>query len=111
MSIDDAARLHLHRIRESVLGPEGASTLMSHLPPVTWHHVATKDDLAVLETRLRAEISVSASGLRTEMADLRTEMAIMRSDPAGSITRQTRWMLAVALTRGSVLVATARLLP
>ena len=74
MSTNDKARLELHRRLDSVLGAEEASTLMSHLPPVTWDQVATKDDLRALETNLRAEISVSASGLWAEMANLRTEI-------------------------------------
>jgi len=105
MSTNDKARLELHRRLDSVLGAEEASTLMSHLPPVTWDQVATKEDLRALEANLRAEISVSASGLRTEMADLRTEvrtelagvrteMAHLRTDLrteiSDAITRQTR---------------------
>jgi hypothetical protein len=110
---------------------------MSHLPPVTWNEVATKDDLRGLEERLRADfssaISVSEAGLRTEMADLRTEvrtemadlrtemrtgmadlrteMAKLRGDILEGMSRQTRWMFAAAMTWGSVLIATARLLP
>ena len=140
MSTNDKARLELHRRLDSVLGAEEASTLMSHLPPVTWDQVATKEDLRALEANLRAEISVSASGLRTEMADLRTEMAHLRTDlrtelagvrsemadlrtgvhtgVAGlrteisdAITRQTRWMLGFALALTSVMITVTRLIP
>jgi predicted nucleic acid-binding Zn-ribbon protein len=133
MSTNDKARLELHRRLDSVLGAEEASTLMSHLPPVTWDQVATKEDLRALEANLRAEISVSASGLKTEMADLRTEMADLRTEVrtelagvrtemahlrtdlrteiSDAITRQTRWMLGFALALTSVMITVTRLIP
>ena len=129
MSTNDKARLELHRRLESVLGAEEAMTLMSHLPPVTWDQVATKDDLRALEASLRGEISVSASGLRAEMADLRTEVRIelsavrteiadlrteiadLRTEIAGAILRQTRWMLGFALALTSVMITVTRLIP
>jgi len=126
MSTNDKARLELHRRLDSVLGAEEASTLMSHLPPVTWDQVATKDDLRALEANLRAEISVNASGLRTEMADLRTEvrtelaavrtgMAHLRTDLrteiSDAIARQTRWMLGFALALTSIMITVTRLIP
>jgi hypothetical protein len=57
MSVDDRTRLNLHRKLEAVLGPDEADTLMAHLPPVTWHDMVTKDDLRMLETSMRGEIS------------------------------------------------------
>lgn len=126
MATNDKARLELHRRLESVLGAEEASTLMSHLPPVTWDQVATKDDLRALEANLRAEISVSASALRaemaelrsevrTEMADLRTEvrtgLAGVRTEISNAIARQTRWMLGFALALTSVMITVTRLVP
>ena len=126
MSTNDKARLELHRRLDSVLGAEEVSTFMSHLPPVTWDQVATKEDLRAREANLRAEISVSASGLRTEMADLRTEvrtelvgvrteMAHLRTDLrteiSDAITRQTRWMLGFALALTSVMITVTRLVP
>jgi len=126
MSTNEKARRELHRRLESVLGAEEASTLMSHLPPVTWDQVATKDDLRALEANLRAEISVSASGLRAEMAELRTEvrteisgvraevhtgMAGLRTEISDAIARQTRWMLGFALALTSVMITVTRLVP
>ena len=122
MSTNDKARLELHRRLEAVLGAEEASTLMSHIPPVTWDQVATKDDLRALEASFRSEISVSASGLRAETADLRTEMAelrteihtgtaTLRTDISDAITRQTRWMLGVALALTSVMITVTQLAP
>ncbi len=126
MSTNDKARRELHRRLESVLGAEEASTLMSHLPPVTWDQLATKDDLRALEANLRAEISVSASGLRAEMAELRTEvrteisgvraevhtgMAGLRTEISDAIARQTRWMLGFALALTSVMITVTRLVP
>jgi len=140
MSTNDKARLELHRRLEEVLGAEEASTLMSHIPPVTWDQVATKDDLRALEASLRSEISVSAAGLRAEMADLRTEMAelrtelrtdmadlrtemadlrtelhtgtaTLRADISNAITRQTRWMLGVAVALTSVMITVTQLAP
>ena len=122
MSTNDKARLELHRRLEAVLGAEEASTRMSHLPTVTWDQVATKDDLRALEASLRSDISVSASGLRAEMADLRTELrtdmaelrtglATLRTDISDAITRQTRWMLGVALALTSVMITVTQLAP
>ncbi len=52
MVVDERSRHELYRRLEKVLGPEAATTLIEHLPPVGWADVATKHDLAGLEQRL-----------------------------------------------------------
>ncbi len=45
VAITEETRHHLYQRLEGVLGPEEASILMEHLPPVGWADVATKHDL------------------------------------------------------------------
>ena len=52
MVVDERSRHELYRRLEEVLGPDAATTLIEHLPPVGWADVATKHDLAGLEQRL-----------------------------------------------------------
>ena len=52
MVVDERSRHELYRRLEEVLGPEAATTLIEHLPPVGWADVATKEDLAGLEERM-----------------------------------------------------------
>ena len=51
MTVDERSRHELYRRLEEVLGPEAATTLIEHLPPVGWADVATKHDLSALEER------------------------------------------------------------
>jgi hypothetical protein len=81
MSITDRQRLKLLRTLETVIGPEDASTLMDHLPPVTWANVATVDHVSTIGDQttktLRSEMQVLSTQLRSEMNELRVEL---RSD-------------------------------
>ena len=51
MAISEESRHHLYQRLEEVLGPEEATVLMEHLPPVGWADVATKRDLDAFEER------------------------------------------------------------
>jgi hypothetical protein len=55
MAVDERARHELFRRLDEVLGPDAATTLIEHLPPVGWADVATKADLAALEGRMDAK--------------------------------------------------------
>ena len=52
MVVDERSRHQLYRRLEEVLGPDAATTLIEHLPPVGWADVATRHDLAGLEQRM-----------------------------------------------------------
>ena len=56
MAVDERARHELYEQAEAAMGRGSADTLMSLLPPVGWADVATKHDLAELETRLDGRI-------------------------------------------------------
>jgi hypothetical protein len=103
MAITEKSRHELYQRLEKILGPDQATTLMEHLPPVGWADVATKEDLHQLEARLDtrfetlevrlsgridtvgsrlsgridsldAKIDTVESRLLTEIADLRVEL-------------------------------------
>jgi hypothetical protein len=52
MAITEENRHRLFQRLDQVLGPEEATTLMEHLPPVGWADVATKRDLDVLRMEI-----------------------------------------------------------
>ena len=54
MAVDERNRLQLAEAAKRLLGDEEGITLMELLPPVGWADVATKQDLATLETRMDA---------------------------------------------------------
>ena len=56
MAVDESSRHQLHVKLEEILGPEEASTLMAHLPPVGWADVATKRDLDAVKNELVATL-------------------------------------------------------
>ena len=56
MAIDEAMRHRIFGRIEEILGEETASVLMTHMPPINWADMATKQDLANVERRLEAKI-------------------------------------------------------
>ena len=57
MATDERARVALYERLDETLGRGAADTLMGYLPPVGWADVATKQDLAILESRMDARFA------------------------------------------------------
>ena len=80
MSADDDRR-ELFDLLEAGIGSRGAALLMTAIPPVGWHELATKNDLV----GLRGEMAELRGELKGEMAELRGEMAELRGELKGEI--------------------------
>src|SRR5947207_132163 len=97
MVLDARSRHQLYLRLEEVLGPEAATTLMEHLPPVGWADVALKRDLDALEHRLDLRF-----GALEERIDLRSDalehklMSAFRGELQTALTAQDR-QLAITL--------------
>ena len=97
MVLDERFRHQLYLRLEQVLGPDAATTLMEHLPPVGWADVATKRDLAALDQRLaqRFEALEKRVGLRSEALENKL-LAPFRGELQTALTTRSR-QLAIAL--------------
>ena len=112
MPVDDRTRLNLHRKLEAVLGREEADTLMSHLPPVTWHDVATKDDVRASEEAVRADVNAAIERLGTQLrAEMHVLGADLRREFIEATDRQIKWLVTFAAAWTTVLVTLVRLIP
>ena len=78
MAPSKAQRLQLYEELVKKFGDEPAMTLMESLPPVDWHELATKDDLAALEERVNAKFEVVDARIDTGLAGVRGEVAALR---------------------------------
>jgi len=91
--ISEKVRWTLMRRLIEVLGEEEAETLMESLPPVVWTQLATKEDLAALEERLRAEMNGQFALLRGEMAELKGEIVNQKGEFSLQLARLARTMV------------------
>jgi hypothetical protein len=82
MVLDERSRHQLYLRLEEALGPDAATTLMEHLPPVGWADVATKRDLDALEQRVDLRFAALDERLdhRFEAIDHRFETLEERID-------------------------------
>lgn len=110
MPVDDQTRMKLHRKLEAVLGAEEANTLMAHLPPVTWHDVATKDDLRALESVLRSDLRAEFARVDAQFARVDAQFAGVRTEMHKAMVEQTRWIVGFICGWSAVVVTIARFL-
>ena len=87
MAVDERSRHELYRRLEEVLGPDAATTLIEHLPPVGWADVATKHDLAALEERV--DLRFARVDDRFDRVDERFDRVDDRMSAMGSELRAT----------------------
>ncbi|MGH9269248.1 MAG: hypothetical protein ACRD0D_13875 [Acidimicrobiales bacterium] len=80
MAIDERSRHELHLQLEQVLGPEAATTLMEHLPPVGWADVATKRDLDQLRAATKGDLDQLRAATKGDLDQLRAEVGQLRID-------------------------------
>ena len=88
MAVDERSRLRLAEVAKRVFGDEAAITLMELLPPVGWADVATKHDLAHLETVMNLQFD--AVDRRFESVDLASTRST--GDSMWSMGDSTWWM-------------------
>ena len=94
MELDERSRHQLYLRLEEVLGPDAATTLMEHLPPVGWADVAMKRDLDALEQRLdlRFEalehklVAAFRGELQTALTAQGRQLAITLAGTAGALS-------------------------
>jgi hypothetical protein len=119
MAVDERSRHELYRRLEDVLGPEAATTLIEHLPPVGWADVATKHDLAALEQRLELRFDrIDDRFARTDdrFAAMEDRISAMGSDLRASFEHELRGqtmtmmfgMVGVVMTMAVLAFALAR---
>ena len=75
MTTTEAERLRLLQRLEEVLGPDEATTLMDHLPPLGWNDVATKHDLAANRVLTKSDLDLGLAEFRIEMGEFKRELS------------------------------------
>ena len=108
---------------ERVVGPEAALYIMSNLPVVDWHELATKTDLHAELAAVREEMATKAdlrvlaaelrgemSGLRGEMSGLRGEMSGLRGEMYQALNAQTKWFVGTNVAVAGIALTVAKLI-
>jgi len=114
MALDERSRHELFLRLEETLGPEAATTLMEHLPPVGWGDVATKRDLDQLAAATKRDVDQLAAATKRDIDQLRIDLdhfadhiiGAVRGEILTHVSDQNR---AMALTVIGTILSTATL--
>ena len=74
MAATQAQRAALYVSLVDSMGEEAADTLMDQLPPSGWDQVATKEDLAGVELRLKAAFTEAIAETNVKLAESRASL-------------------------------------
>src|SRR2546425_727465 len=95
MVLDERSRYQLYLRLEEALGPDAATTLMEHLPPLGWADVATKRDLDVglgaLEHRLELRFEALEHKLLAAFRPVRAATVSMGRSATKRRATTSRW--------------------
>lgn len=107
--LPERSRHELYRRLEEVLGPEAATTLIEHLPPVGWADVATGHDLARLEQRIDQRLTAATSDLRATFEhELRSQSETFVHELRSQTTTMVLALVGVVLTMAALAFALVR---
>ena len=117
MAVDEQARHRLYDRLAEVLGPEEATILMEHLPPVGWADVATKRDVDVLAVATKHDLDALRETNRLEHEVLRQSIETSKHEVIATLraemNQQTKTMFFGMATMlvgfGGLLLAAVRL--
>jgi hypothetical protein len=102
MAVDERARHRLYERLEAVLGPEEASILMEHLPPVGWADVATKHDLDAMAALNEREHKALGESFKLELEVMKKSIEASEHRVVATLraemNQQTRTMVFATLT-------------
>ncbi|MXX22807.1 MAG: hypothetical protein F4Z93_06865 [Rhodospirillales bacterium] len=102
MAATQQQRAKLYTTLAETMGDEAADTLMAELPPGGWEQMATKDDLAGVETRLTAAMTAGFAEISVKLteglAQAATERAAIIKDQAEMLKGQARQLYVIVTT-------------
>ena len=103
MAATQQQRAALYTTLADTMGEEASDTLMGEPPTAGWEQIATKDDLAALETRSAAALTEGLAEAATERAELNIKLTAGLAEAATE-----RAELNIKLTAGLAEAATER---
>ncbi len=113
MTITEADRLRLHQALVTQLGEQEAATLMEHLPPTGWADVATKTDLAHLQTAVDTRFDHFQTVMDARFDHFQTVMdarfTAMDAKLEARFNSHLRWMISTMIASYAVFATLAAL--